>query len=42
MLSGNNKASAFYKKMGGHRDMEYDRILNVDNYEIKEIIYIFE
>ena len=42
MLKGNAKASAFYKKMGGHRDMEYDRILNVDNYEIEEIIYIFK
>ena len=42
MLSGNNNASAFYKKMGGYRDMKYDRILNDNNYEIKEIIYIFE
>lgn len=42
MLKGNDSASAFYKKMGGHRDTKYDRILNDNNHEIKEIIYIFE
>ena len=31
-----------HKKMGGYSDIKHDRILNIDNYEIKEIIYIFK
>ena len=42
MLKGNASASAFYKKMGGKENIQYNRKLSVGDYSIEEEIYIFE
>ena len=41
-LKGNDKAGAFYEKMGGHHESKYDRLLKIGDYDIPEVCYVFK